>query len=251
MSQRFYAPEARADAQVELTDAEAHHLLHVMRARVGDVITLFDGAGQEFPATISRLARAAVTVETGTANAVDRELPFRLIVGVALPKGDRQRWLVEKLVELGATVCQPLRTERGVVQPEGGTPEKLRRAVVEASKQCGRNRLMEIAPLTDWSTFLATAATASHRWIAHPPDTASNEGAPHSPPWSTIGSGDEVFLAIGPEGGFTESEVEAAVAAGWQKLGLGPRYLRIETAAIAAVATLAAQFEWRAGPSSP
>ncbi|MFM7846777.1 MAG: RsmE family RNA methyltransferase [Planctomycetota bacterium] len=241
MSHRFFAPLAAAHSQLEITDAEAHHLLHVMRAEVGDSLVLFNGEGWEFPATITRLNRATVWVTTTDGLRVDRELPFRVTIGVALPKGDRQRWLIEKMVELGATNCVPLRTKRSVSQPEGGAPEKLRRAVIEASKQCGRNRLMDIQPTTPWSEFVEQARSATHRYIAHPDNveipTQSAPGVPGNR-WHAAG-GDDIWIAIGPEGGFTADEVELARATDWNPVSLGNRWLRIETATLAILAALA------------
>ena len=99
---------------------------------------------------------------------VNRELPFDLTLGVALPKGDRQKWLVEKAVELGVTRIVPLRTRRGVAQPVEQALVRLRRAVIEASKQCGRNRLLQIDQPRAWPDFVADAADAPCRLLAHP-----------------------------------------------------------------------------------
>jgi 16S rRNA (uracil1498-N3)-methyltransferase len=138
---------------------------------------------------------------------------------------------VEKAVELGVTRLVPLVTERS--EKQGG--EKLGRYVIEASKQCGRNRLMEIAEPQRWSEWLATAAMSStadpiRAWVAHPTGRALAAGdLAHDRPAS---------IAIGPEGGLTDAETAAAVATGWELIGLGPRILRIETAAIGLAAAL-------------
>src|SRR5690606_11381994 len=116
MSHRFYLPAARPHSSALLDGPEAHHLLHVMRAAVGDEVTLFDGQGNEFVATVEQLRRSEVLLAVGEGRQVDRELQRRIIVGVALPKGDRQKWLVEKLTELGAARLVPLVTERGTVK---------------------------------------------------------------------------------------------------------------------------------------
>src|SRR5262249_62180235 len=106
---------------------------------------------------------------------IDRELPFELVVAVALPKGDRQRWLVEKLTELGVTTMVPLITERSVAQPNGSALERLNRAVIEAAKQCGRNRLMMIAQPQAWGDWISQSAIRNPqseietlRLVAHP-----------------------------------------------------------------------------------
>src|SRR4051795_12399718 len=117
MSERFFSPYPISGGGMMLDGPEAHHLLHVMRAAVGDEVTLFDGSGAEFRATVQTLRRTDAELRIIERREVDRELPFELMVGVALPKGDRQKWLVEKLTELGVTALVPLITERCVAPP--------------------------------------------------------------------------------------------------------------------------------------
>src|SRR5262245_908029 len=126
MSHRFFCQQPPSAAGAILEGAEAHHLLNVMRLAVGDEVTLFDGSGREVTARIRRAARDRVELDVVEKSAVDRELPFELVLGVALPKGDRQRWLVEKSVELGVTRLVPLQTHRGVAQPAASALERLR-----------------------------------------------------------------------------------------------------------------------------
>ena len=153
--------------------------------------------------------------------------------GIALPKGDRQKWLVEKLTELGVTELVPLVTERSVAQPTDKAAERLDRAVVEAAKQCGRNRLMRIAPPQVWSAWLKSAESpkAPRRLVAHPGGM----------PLAQLDLREVVAtqFAVGPEGGLTDSEIADADAAGWQQVSLGARILRVETAAIALAAAVA------------
>jgi 16S rRNA (uracil1498-N3)-methyltransferase len=235
MARRYFSEEPIAGPQVALAGGEAHHLIHVLRATPGTPVVLFDGSGAEFDAEVAGCNRSTVDLNVIERREVSRELSFALTLGVALPKGDRQRWIVEKAVELGVTRLAPLITQRS----EKLGSEKLTRYVIEASKQCGRNRLMEIAQGQRWSDWLASrtdaASLPSRLWVAHPTGrglTASDLGEPRP-----------TLLAIGPEGGLTDEEVAAATAAGWEIVGLGPRILRIETAAIGLVAaiTLAAR----------
>jgi 16S rRNA (uracil1498-N3)-methyltransferase len=199
---------------------------------VGDEIVLFDGGGAEFAARISRIQRASVDLTILGRVEVDRELPFQLSLAVALPKGDRQRWLVEKAVELGVRRLVPLTTDRGVAQPVQRARERLTRTVIEASKQCGRNRLMQIAAPATLQQFFAEASADTVRLIAHPSETAESV----SP--SLTGSGvTPVMLAVGPEGGFTEEEI-AAVTGKCRLVSLGARILRVETAALALAAAI-------------
>lgn len=230
MSRRFFVPPITGPT-ASLDGAEAHHLLHVMRAGVGDSVTLFDGSGGEWSATITTVGRSRVDFEVGERHEVDRELPFALVVGVAMPKGDRQKWLVEKLTELGATRLVPLATERSIAQPKASAISKLRRTVIEASKQCGRNRLMEIAEPCSFDAFVDSTDGAALRLLAHP------GGEPLGAVIRDV-TGADVHIAIGPEGGFSDEEAAAAGKHGWRAISLGERILRIETAAQAAVVIL-------------
>jgi 16S rRNA (uracil1498-N3)-methyltransferase len=240
MPDRYFTDEPIAGGSVVLAGAEAHHLIHVMRAAPGQRVTLFDGSGDEFAAVVERVGRAEVELMVLAREHVDRELPFELTLGVALPKGERQRWLVEKAVELGVTRIVPLRTCRAVAQPGEPAMERLRRAVVEASKQCGRNRLLVIDRPQTWPDFVMATAGEPCRVLAHPGATASAGAAVQLPPQqsrATAGRGfmvgaPRVIAAIGPEGGFADDEVALAIAAGWQPVDLGPRILRVETAAL-------------------
>lgn len=229
MSERFFSPYPITAGCMMLDGPEAHHLLHVMRASVGDEVTLFDDTGAEFRATVETLRRTDAELRIIERNEVDRELPFPLVVGVALPKGDRQKWLVEKLTELGATTLVPLTTERSVALPAASALERLRRSVIEAAKQCGRNRLMQIADAQMWENWIAS--DNHRRFIAHPGGMALAD-LDLTQPTATQ-------LSIGPEGGFTDAEVAAATAAGWQTVALGPRILRVETAAISLATAVA------------
>src|SRR5262245_60455622 len=145
MSDRFFVDTPISGDRAMLIGDEARHLAAVMRAQVGDEVVLFDGSGAEFGARITGLKKNTVELVVLERREISRELPIPLTLAVALPKGDRQKWLVEKATELGVTRLVPLITERGVAQLVESALERLRRAVIEASKQCGRNKLMEIA----------------------------------------------------------------------------------------------------------
>ncbi|MHB8864430.1 MAG: RsmE family RNA methyltransferase [Pirellulaceae bacterium] len=233
MGQRFFVDEPITADRAILSGTEAHHLLHVMRATIGDQIVLIDGSGQEFLARVERLGRSHVECLVLGSQIVDRELPGEIVVGTAWPKADRQRWLIEKLVEVGVSRVVPLRTHRSVVHPDERSLVKQQRTVVEASKQCGRNRLMEVAPLTPLADYLQAAPPMAQKWIADPTGTV-----PHLAP----GDPTSCFLAIGPEGGWTDEEVSRARAVGWQVAGLGARLLRIETACLVLAALVAHSF---------
>ncbi|MGE0534563.1 MAG: 16S rRNA (uracil(1498)-N(3))-methyltransferase [Pirellulales bacterium] len=243
MVDRYFVDEPIAGTQATLRGSEAHHLMHVMRAKPGEVVSLFDGSGAEYLARVAEVTRERVGLEIVERRELDREAPVRVTLAVALPKGDRQRWLAEKAVELGVWRLIALESSRSISKPSDGALERLRRAVIEASKQCGRNRLMEIAT-AKWSMFLNLVPSSATRYIAHPAAATPPQMPTSQPAAAPLVSSDsdqaqvEIVVAIGPEGGFTEAELAEAVSRGWQPLNLGPRVLRVETAAVAA-ATLA------------
>ena len=223
MSVRFFVEAPITGNVATLTGDEAHHLSRVMRAAVGDELVLFDGSGAEFLARITQVGKSAALVQIIERREIDREGKCRLTLAAALPKGERQKWLVEKATELGVARLVPLITERGVAQPVEAALVRLRRAVIEASKQCGRNRLLEIAEPADAAAFFAAAPVGTVRLLADPSGM----------PLTSVAHAAELIAAIGPEGGFTPAEVAAAAECGWQLVSLGKSILRVETAAIA------------------
>jgi len=228
MSERFFVAPPITGNRALLRGDEARHLAATMRARPGDEVVLFDGSGAEFSARVLSLGKSAVTLEIIERREISRELPRSITLAVALPKGERQKWLIEKATELGVGRIIPLVTERGVAQPTEHAIERLRRGVIEASKQCGRNRLMEIADPQAAIEFLATPSPrGSCRLIGDPAGKRLSEADANLPAF--IG-------AIGPEGGFSPAETTAAHAALWRGVSLGPAILRVETAAIALAA---------------
>jgi 16S rRNA (uracil1498-N3)-methyltransferase len=233
MSERFFAENLTVGAQVRLTPDEARHLATVMRARAGDEVTLFDGSGAEFTAQVRQIDKRGVTLAVVARHEIARELACQLTLTVALPRGERQKWLVEKAAELGVTRLVPLATERGVAAAGEAAAARLRRQVIEASKQCGRNRFMEIAPPASAVPFFKSPLGDSIRLLADPAGQPLAQLAP------ALTAADHWIVAVGPEGGFTDTERAAAKAAGWQLVSLGPRILRVETAAIALAAWIA------------
>jgi 16S rRNA (uracil1498-N3)-methyltransferase len=229
MSDRFFTSEPLGPGEFVLDGSEAHHLATVRRFNPGDRVVLFNGNGNEYPSEIVAVQRKQVILQVLSTEPVNRELDFRLEIAAAMPKGDRGEFLVEKLVELGVARFTPLKTERTIVQPKESRLDKLQQVVIEASKQCGRNVLMAIAPLTEWTdllTRLASEGRPVQRVILHPGGELL----------SSFSFGIPILFAVGPEGGFTEAEVAAGLTAGWRAASFGQRILRVETAAIAAAA---------------
>jgi 16S rRNA (uracil1498-N3)-methyltransferase len=235
MSERFYVSSPLAPGTVEIDGAEAHHLAAVCRLRPGDPVCLFNGDGREYAGIIQSVSRRRAVVEVEHVAMPERELGFRLEVAAPVPKGDRAQFLIEKLTELGATTYVPLRTARSVVHPRDAKLDKLERYVIEASKQCGRNTLLTLNALTDWSEYSRRPDLPRARVFAHP------GGLDRLP-----APGQDIAVAVGPEGGFTAEEIDRARHSGWLLVGLGPRNLRVETAAL-----LLAAFAGRNAPEIP
>lgn len=234
--ERFFLPQPLQldtveQATVELDGSEAHHLLHVLRAKVGDRVGLFNGRGEEAIAELvnhrKRSAELRITDCWTTPNESGE-----LVLATALPKGDRARWLVEKATELGVTRIIPLRTVRSVVEPGEGKIDKLTQAAIAACKQSGRSRLPQIESLMSLSDAFRefSVSQATHLLVVADPSAERSFGQLLESPDESRSS---VIALIGPEGGFTADEQSAAIAAGATAVRLGPHILRIETAAIA------------------
>ena len=229
MTERYFVDHEIGPSHVSLEGPEAHHLAHVMRAKVGDEVTLFDGSGAEFLARIQHMGRSQARLEVLVRRPIDRELAFQLTLGVALPRGDRQRWLVEKATELGVGELVPLLTARTTARPDDGARARLERTVIEASKQCGRNRLMRIGEPCELASYLRNTPPDALRVVAHPLQAATERAAR---PGDLLRA-PSVYVTVGPEAGFTDGEIELAIGHGWQLVDLGPRVLRVETAVLA------------------
>lgn len=232
-TKRFYCEGGVAGGRAELTGQEAQHALRVVRLRVGDEAVLFDGTGREFRARLAEAGRKAAVFDILSEQERDCELPARIAVASAVPKGRRADFLVEKLCELGAAAWMPLWCERAVVDPRvrwKNHEARWRRIAVEAAKQCGRNRVMEIAAPREWGHLLAESGRFAGKWLCSPGGKAAE--------FPSCASG-ELLVAVGPEGGFTDDEEDSAEEAGFRPLALAPTVLRVETAAIVALARLA------------
>lgn len=228
MGERFFLDGPPRSAAATLVGDEARHLVRVLRAKPGDEVVVFAGTGCEWPARVAGITRDTVDLELGPARA-DPPVAAPLTLAVALPKGDRQKWLVEKLTELGIARLVPLATARGVAEATDAARDRLRRAVIEACKQCGRNTLLEItAPVTPRQLVAGVA-----------PPTRLVLAAPAGPPLITA-TADPVVGLVGPEGGFTPEELAVFAAAGAVPARLAPHVLRVETAAVALAAALQA-----------
>jgi 16S rRNA (uracil1498-N3)-methyltransferase len=240
--------ELHSGSSMELARDSASHLAKVLRARAGDELILFNGQGSEFSAVIEAVRGARVTVAVGAARAVDRESPLQITLIQCVPRGDRMDFVVQKATELGVARIVPVLSQRSVVRLDSSqAASKLlhwQAVAISACEQCGRNRLPQIdvaQPLLNFLGDLPPAPSDTLRLVLEPeqhdPDDESDAAAP--PPIETTV---KVEFAIGPEGGFAPEELEGFGLCGFTRIGMGPRILRTETAAIAALVMLQTRF---------
>jgi 16S rRNA (uracil1498-N3)-methyltransferase len=222
---------------VELPPETASHLTKVLRARTGDQIVLFRGDGREYLGAVESVRGARVTASVGNGSFVDRESPLGVTLVQCVPRGDRMDFIVQKATELGVTRIVPVLSQRSVVRLDPAQAESKaahwRAVALNACEQCGRNRLPTVDVPIALVNYLGDSTGAALRWVLEP-ETLPQSAAP------AIAGGVEV--AIGPEGGFAPEELDAFRIAGFLRLGLGPRILRTETAAIAALTWLQTRF---------
>jgi 16S rRNA (uracil1498-N3)-methyltransferase len=234
---RFPVEDPGEATRVTLSREDSRHALRVLRLGPGSPVTLFDGTNREHRGRIASVEDGLAAIEIEATEVVDREPNVAVTVAAAVPKGRRLEDLVRACAELGARTIVPLFTERTVVKDRpgrGGKLDRLRRVSVEASKQCGRNRVTHIADPCPFDGLAALAADHDLALLA----TTARGAVPLSEALRTPLQGGKILLAIGPEGGFTPAEVEAAGTAGFVTVTLGrPRY-RVATAAIAGLAMI-------------
>lgn len=232
---RFHCPfPLTVGAVISLPDHIAHHV-HVLRLESGDSLTLFNGEGGEYTATLTAIEKKRASAEVKTFSPREAELPYAVTLAQALPEGTKMDWIIEKAVELGATAIQPIAAQRCVVRVSAERmPKKMTHwqgIIAAAAEQCGRNRLPHLAEPADFHQWVAQQNL--HRRILLTPraEQSLSAWAHHHPPQT-------VALLIGPEGGFTEQEENAALGQGVLALSMGPRVLRTETAGLAAITAL-------------
>ena len=224
MTRRYFVSDLpHSGGVIRLPDSEAQHALRVMRVQVGQTVTLFDGCGRESKATIESVSKRECICAALPARTVDREPSTWVELGIALPKPDRAKELVERLTELGVKRVTPIVADRTQRKPSDSMIEKLNRIVIEACKQSGRNELMVISEPIEFQSF-CSSSTELARWIAHPDGPLLSE--------LSIDQTTKHTIAIGPEGGWAEEELEFAFQSGFQPIGLGKRIYRVETAAV-------------------
>ncbi len=233
---RFYCDLPLAVGRlIELPDATARHAIGALRLRSGDGVVLFNGDGSEYQGTLEQQGKAAAVRLSGLAEP-QRESNLRITLAQGISSGERMDLTLQKSVELGVAAIQPLMMRRSVVKLSGDKTEKRLRhwrgIVISACEQCGRNQLPPVAEIQDFMPWLRQTPSEIQRYLLDPEAKQSlrNLPTPSGP----------VMLLAGPEGGFDPVERNAAIAAGCIPLRLGPRILRTETAALAALAAMQA-----------
>lgn len=222
-----------------LPDSAGHHATRVLRLGAGDALTVFDGRGGEYDATVALASRGAVEVDVGPHTAVDRESTLEIEIGQGICKGDRMDLVVQKATELGVRAIRPIVCQRTVVKLNAARAERRiahwRAIAVHAAQQSGRTRVPEVSNVEDFDVWLARPGKGPGIVLSPHADASLCEFAPRPPDHP-------VRLLVGPEGGLAPSEIERARVAGFTGLRLGPRVLRTETAALVALSVLQARW---------
>lgn len=229
----FVSPDRLGEPKVIVTGPDHRYLARVLRAKPGQEVTLFDGAGGEVLARVGRIGPAETELLLGARRSPERSgaasptVPIVLLA--AVPRGGRMDLLVQKTSELGVSRLVPVLTARSVARPEPDRRARWEKIAREAARQCGRADVPEVEVPVELGAAFAAAELPDLRiaFFERESDRALR---------SVLAEPRPTALLVGPEGGFTDGEMEAARAAGFVPVGLGPRILRAETAAIVAVA---------------
>ena len=231
----FVEQPLSAGAELELGPQAAAHAVRVLRLKQGDALTLFDGRGGQHAGTILDVRRGRVRVRVGGLDPTDCETPLGITLAQGISRGERMDWVIQKATELGVRSVVPLLTERCVVKLDA-KQAKAKRAhwqgvAIAACEQCGRNRVPAVAAPVDLRTWLSELADSDTRLLL---DANALKPLGVSPTATAL------TLLVGPEGGLSGEERQAARAAGFDSRRLGPRILRTETAALVALSVLQA-----------
>jgi 16S rRNA (uracil1498-N3)-methyltransferase len=229
-------------AVVELPEVAVGHLVRVLRLGPGDRVRLFNGDGHDYEAELLQAGKRAAQASVLARSLVERESPLAITLAQGIARGDKMDWVLQKATELGVARIAPVVTERTEVKLDAGRADKRaahwRGVVAGACEQSGRARLPQLLAPASLADFLATESSV-RRCVLDPAAASTLAQLALAP-------GDSLCLLVGPEGGLSERDLAAARAAGFEGLQLGPRILRTETAALAAIAGLNALYgDWR------
>jgi 16S rRNA (uracil1498-N3)-methyltransferase len=230
--------ELQTGQRLTVEGSAGNHIARVLRLRAGDALTLFNGQGGEYAGSIEEIRRDTVIVSVLERQEVDRESPCQLTLAQGISRGERMDWVVQKATELGVWRIAPLFTERSVVQlDEKQALRKIqhwRSIAVAACEQSGRNRVPQIASPVRLYELLERRTSNGTALLLSP-------GAPRRL-GDIASAAADITVLIGPEGGLTDVEQQAAVKSGFAPVRLGPRVLRTETAAVCALTLLQQKF---------
>lgn len=235
MTPRLFCPDDLSRAvQITLPDSAAHHVARVLRLRIGDLVTLFDGNGGEYAASIHAVSKNEVRVDVGRFSQVERETPLHVCLAQGLSLGDKMDDTLQKAVQLGIAEFVALQTNKSVVRLDGERALKRfqhwQHVAIAACEQCGRNRLPRLQEVMSFDEFMVSADNTATRLLLSPRGETSL-GQLEKP-------AGKIILLCGPEAGFSAGEEAIAIKSGFIPVRLGPRVLRTETAAVAALAAM-------------
>jgi len=221
-----------AESEITLTEGAARHVA-ALRLQSGGALTVFNGLGGEYQASLIDTAKRGTRVRIHEHIAIERESALQITLALGISAGDRMDYSLQKATELGVTAIQPLATERSVVRLAADRAEKRlahwQNVVIAACEQCGRNRVPQVGPVLALTNYLASVEPGQRLLMLTPGAAlALKQGARTT----------AITLLIGAEGGFGPDERAAAELAGFKPVSLGPRILRTETAPVAAIAVL-------------
>lgn len=230
---RLYLPQPLASGRtIALPDEAFRHLVQVLRMEAGEMLTVFNGEGGEYAATLATASRKGATLSLGAHDPISREAPLQLTIAQCVSKGDRMDYALQKSTELGAVHFATVLSGHGVVKMDGERWEKKvehwRGVVVAAAEQSGRTRVPGVEAPISFDKYLV-APHEGLKLILAP-------GGSHA--LATLPRATTITALVGPEGGFSALELDTAERHGWLRVGLGPRILRTETAPVALLAAL-------------
>ena len=235
MPRLFVDAELRPNATLSLPEDAAHHAARVLRLQEGDAVVLFDGRGGEYEARLSLPGRGQVEARTGARSDIERESTLAVTLVQAVSSSEKMDFTIQKAVELGVAAIQPVLTAKSVVRLSAEREEKKltrwRRVAIAACEQCGRNRVPGIGEAMTVEAYSRIPGSASLRLLLSPQGDSGLKEVQGK-------IGHAVTLAVGPEAGFSDEEERLLGHAGFLAVRLGPRILRTETAALAALAAL-------------
>ena len=242
MTRTFHDGELQVGGRLLLSEKATHHLVGVLRLGPGDRVHLFNGDGHDYESVLESAGKREARARVLGRSAVGSESPLSITLAQGIARGEKMDLILQKATELGVARIAPVHTERTEVKLDGERADKRsahwRGVLAAACEQSGRARLPELLPPAPLGHFLAGEASA-RRLVLDP-------GAGRSLSQLELAPGESLCLLVGPEGGLSERDLAAARAAGFTGLRLGPRILRTETAALAAIAGLNALYgDWR------